>query len=146
VTALDDRDRRIVAALARDAWLSYVDLGAAVDLSPSAVQRRVEKLIAAGVIVGARASISPEALGKPLRLYVMVELVDESKAALNRFAKKIAAWPDLVEAHYVAGSSDIVLVLQASNMEAYAAFADEHLNVEANVHRFKTLTSLRRLY
>lgn len=143
---LDDRDRRIVAALARDAWLSYVDLGAQVNLSPSAAQRRVEKLIEAGAITGARASVAPEALGKPLRLYVLVELRDEAKATLTRFTKKIAAWPDLVEAHYVTGAVDIVLVLQASNMEAYAAFADEHLNGDANVRRYKTLTSLRRLF
>lgn len=143
---LDERDRRIVTALARDAWLSYVDLGAAVNLSPSAVQRRVEKLIEAGVIAGARATIAPAALGKPLRLYVLVELQDESKTAMTRFAKKIAAWPDMIEAHYVTGAADIVLVLQASDMEAYAAFADEHLNGDANVRRYKTLTSLRRLF
>lgn len=143
---LDDRDRRIVAALARDAWLSYVDLGAEVNLSPSAAQRRVEKLIEVGAITGARASVAPAALGKPLRLYVLVELRDEAKAALTRFSKKIAAWPDLVEAHYVTGAADIVLVLQASNMEAYAAFADEHLNGDANVRSYKTLTSLRRLF
>lgn len=143
---LDDRDRRIVAALARDAWLSYVELGAEVNLSPSAVQRRVERLMSAGAIAGARAEIAPEALGKPLRLYVLVELQDESKATLTRFAKRIAAWPDLVEAHYVTGAADIVLVLQAPNMESYATFADEHLNGDSNVRRYKTLTSMRRLF
>lgn len=132
--------------MARDAWLSYVDLGASVNLSASAVQRRVERLIEDGIITGARAEVSPQALGKPLRLYVLVELQDESKTALAKFSKRIAAWPDLVEAHYVTGTSDIVLVLQASDMEAYAAFADEHLNGDANVRRYKTLTSLRRLF
>ena len=142
---LDERDQGIIAALAGDAWLSYVDLGARVNLSPSAVQRRVERLVSEGVIKGARATIAPAALGRPLRLYVLIELVDESKAALNAFTKRLSGTQDIAEAHYVAGGADIVLVLQTADMERYAAFADEHLNGNPNVRRYKTLTSLRTL-
>lgn len=142
---LDDRDQRIVAALTKDAWLSYVDLGAVANLSPSAVQRRVERLIKAGVIAGARAVVAPAAVGKPLRIYVLVELADEGRRTIKAFAAKIADWPDVVEAYYVAGAADIVIVLQTADMERYAAFADEHLNGDARVRRYKTLTSLRSL-
>jgi Lrp/AsnC family leucine-responsive transcriptional regulator len=142
---LDDRDRRIVAALAKDAWLTYAELGALVSLSPSAAQRRVERLVRDGVVKGARAEVAPEALGRPVRLYVLIELLNESRTAMGEFTKKLLRWPDLVEAHYVAGSADIVLVLQTADMGRYAAFADEHLNGSPHVRRYKTLTSLRAL-
>jgi Lrp/AsnC family leucine-responsive transcriptional regulator len=142
---LDDRDRRILAALAENAWLTYLELGERVNLSASAAQRRVEKLIAAGAISGARAVVSPEALERPVRLYVLVELHDEAKSTLSRFAKRIAAVPDLAEAHYVAGAADIVLVMQTESMARFAAFAEEHLNANPSVRRYQTLTSLRAL-
>lgn len=142
---LDERDQRIVDALAEDAWLSYVELGQRVNLSASAAQRRVEKLIAGGVILGARARIAPHASGRPLRLYVLVQLRDESKALIGGFVRRLSGREDLVEAHYVAGSADIILVLQTASMESYAAFAEQHLNSNPHVRRYETLTSLRSL-
>lgn len=142
---LDERDEKLVAALARDAWLSYGELGRAVNLSASAVQRRVEKLISAGVIQGARACIAPEALGKPLRLYVLVELTEESKSAIAAFTKRLSGSRDVEEAHYVAGVFDVIVVIQTASMAGFADFAETHLNGNALVRRYKTLTSLRPL-
>ena len=56
----DDRDRKILKALKADAWLTYAALGERVNLSASAVQRRVERLIAAGVLRGAHAEVAGE--------------------------------------------------------------------------------------
>lgn len=144
--ALDDRDERIIAALAGNAWLGYGELGQLVNLSASAAQRRVDKLIAAGVIKGACAQIAPEAVGKPVRLYVLVELLEESKAALTAFAKGLKRWPDIEDAHYVAGAFDVVLVLQTASMARFSEFAETHLNGNPHVRRYKTLTSLRPLF
>ncbi|MGE0044627.1 MAG: Lrp/AsnC family transcriptional regulator [Hyphomonadaceae bacterium] len=140
---MDERDQRIAAALEADAWLTYAALGQRVHLSASAVQRRVERMIADGIILGARAEIAPTARGRPLRLFALVELRDESASSLDAFAKKLAKEPDVIEAHYVAGPSDVIIVLQCASMEEYAAFAAKHLNGSPLVRRYKTLTSLR---
>ncbi len=145
IVTLDSLDRRIVDALAEDAWLTYAALSDRVGLSASAVQRRVERLIAGGVLRGAKAIVDPQSLGRPLRLYVLVELRDESSAALRAFAKRLATTPGIVEAHYLAGDADIVVVLQMANMEEYATFAEQLLNGNPNVRRYTTLTSLRTL-
>ncbi len=141
--SLDDRDRAILAALAQDAWLTYGELGARVNLSASAVQRRVERLRAEGVITGAKANIAPEALGRPLRIFVLVELREESSAALASLAKRLAKESCVVETHYLAGPYDILIALQMRDMSNYADFAEKHLNANSNVRRYKTLTSLR---
>ncbi len=142
---LDDRDRSILSILSRDAWLSYVQLGAEVNLSPSAVQRRVEKLKSAGVIQGARAQIDPEALGSPLRIYILIELENEASATISRFRRKIESYEGVVEAHYVAGAVDLVVTLQVPSMSRYALFAERHLNDNPSVKTYKTLTSLKPL-
>lgn len=143
--ALDGRDRALLAALARDAWLGYAQLGEAANLSPSAAQRRVEKLVAAGIIEGAEARIAPAALGRPLRLYILVDLHDEANGTLSTFARRMSGNPAVVEAHYVAGAADILIVMQAESMAEYADFAEHQLNSNPSVKRYRTLTSLRPL-
>jgi Lrp/AsnC family leucine-responsive transcriptional regulator len=144
-TALDDRDHRILALLQADAWLSYTALSRQVNLSASAVQRRVERMLASGVILGAQARVSlpdPEAA---LTLFLLAELADESREALHRFSKTIAASPAVVEAYYVTGEADVVLKLRLPDMAAYDRFVETHINASKLVRRFKTLTALRSL-
>ncbi|HEY3812523.1 MAG TPA: Lrp/AsnC family transcriptional regulator [Caulobacteraceae bacterium] len=143
-TDLDDRDHRILALLQADAWLSYAALSEAVNLSPSAVQRRVERMIAAGVIVGARAEVTLTQAEPPVIVFVLAELKSESREALSAFSTQIAANGAVVEAWYTAGESDVVLKLHLPDMAAYDRFVD-HLNASGLVRRFKTLTVLRTL-
>ena len=145
-TPLDDRDQKILSMLARDAWQSYVALGEAVNLSASATQRRVEKLKAAGIIHGARAVIDPAAIGRHLHLCVLVELQDESSTNIERFRKGLSGDDGVVEAHYVAGAEDVVILMRVANMSDYVRFAERHLNSNPNVKKYKTLTSMKRLF
>jgi len=131
--------------LSKDSWLSYVQLGAKINLSPSATQRRVEKLKRCGIIHGARAQIAPEALERPLRIYLLIELNDESSATIDEFRHRLVGHDDVVEAHYVAGAVDIVVAMQVSAMSEYASFAERYLNDNPSVKKYKTLTSLKPL-
>ena len=54
---IDDKDREIIRLLKDDAWLTHTKIGEAINLSPSAVQRRFERLRAHGIITGASASM-----------------------------------------------------------------------------------------
>jgi Lrp/AsnC family leucine-responsive transcriptional regulator len=139
---VDDRDRRILEALRADAWLSYVELAARVHLSASAVQRRVEKLIAAGVIQGAHARIADS---RDTLIYLLVELRDDARATLRGFTDSMRASKLIESAHYVAGEADVVLALRVTDVPEYARFVDERLNADPRVRRFRTLTSLRQL-
>lgn len=115
--ALDERDRSILDELESDAWLGYTALAKRVNLSASATQRRVERLIASGMILGARARLAPEATRRPVRMFVLVSLVDESQATLRAFAKSVEKNSHVTTATYVAGEPDIVLTVQAATME-----------------------------
>jgi Lrp/AsnC family transcriptional regulator, leucine-responsive regulatory protein len=139
---VDDRDRRILEALRADAWLSYAELAVRVHLSASAVQRRVEKLIAAGIIQGAHARIAD---GRDTLIYLLVELRDDTRATLRGFTESMRASKLIESAHYVAGEADVVLALRVTDVPEYARFVDERLNADPRVRRFRTLTSIRQL-
>lgn len=143
--ALDDRDHLILALLRADAWLSYTALSRKVNLSASAIQRRVERMIASGVILGAHAEVAVQEAKAPLTLFLLAELAEESRAALKRFSKRVADHPAVIEAHYVAGEADVLLKLCLPDMAAYDRFVETYINASALVRRFKTFTALRSL-
>ena len=145
VTAhLDDRDRQILALLRRDAWLTYAALAERVHLSASAVQRRVERLIASGVLLGAEARVAGDP-DEALTVYLLAELADDSARTIRRFAKAIAAAAEVREAHYVTGEADVMLKLSLDDMAHYDRFVAAYINAEGSVRRFKTLVALRPL-
>jgi DNA-binding Lrp family transcriptional regulator len=139
---MDDRDRRILEELKADAWLSYTALAERVHLSASAVQRRVEKLIADRVLRGAHARVADD---RHTLIYVLVELRDDTRATVRGFTDSIAGSPLVEVAHYVTGDMDVVLTLRVTGVPEYAQFVEQRLNGDARVRRFRTLTSIRQL-
>ena len=139
---MDDRDDRILDALRADAWLSYTELADQVHLSASAVQRRVEKLVAAGVLLGAHARVAD---GRETLIFVLVELRDDARGTVRGFTEALRASRLVESAHYVAGESDVLLALRVKDVPEYTRFAEERLNDDPRVRRFRTLTSLRQL-
>lgn len=142
---MDERDRRILELLRDDAWLSYVELGRLVHLSASAVQRRVERLRRDGVLLGAHARIAGKPTRPRLRVYALVELVDDRSTTVNRFRRQIRSDAAVMEAHYVTGEVDVILTLDVADVDAYDAFVRRHFGGSNAVRRFKSLTSLRML-
>jgi DNA-binding Lrp family transcriptional regulator len=143
--ALDDRDRRILALLQADAWLTYPALGDQVNLSASAAQRRVERMIRDGVILGARAQIAAIAPMKRVVVYLLAELADESTATIEQLSTALSAVPEVVEAYYVVGEADVALRLEFADIGAYDLFLERHVNRSPAIARFKTLVVLRTL-
>jgi len=141
---LDDRDRQILTLLKADAWLTYAALGERVNLSASAVQRRVERLIGTGIVLGARAEVAAEPhVG--LTVYLLAELADDNAATIQRVAETICRAPEVREGHYVAGEADLLLKLELVDMADYDRFLAAHLNSQPAIRRFKTFASLRPL-
>jgi DNA-binding Lrp family transcriptional regulator len=142
---LDPRDRQIIEILRADAWISYAALAVRVHLSASAVQRRVERLIADGVILGAAAKVAIDTPQAPLRILLLAELADDAATTIERFAAMLADAPEVMEAHYVTGEADVALSLELADMAAYDGFVARHINGSRLVRRFKTFATLRRL-
>ena len=130
--------------LKADAWLTYAALGERVNLSASAVQRRVERLIADGTLRGARADVAAEPHAG-LTVYLLAELADDSASTIRHVAKTICRVPEVHDAHYVTGETDLILKLELVDMAHYDRFVAAHLNSQPAIRRFKTLASLRPL-
>ncbi len=119
---IDEIDRRIVAALQRDAALGADQLGAAVGLSRNAAWRRMRMLEEAGVIRARVALAAPDKLGCPLHVIVLVRTSAHSADWLDRFQRAVRAMPEVVGAYRMTGDLDYLLRVRVADVPAYDAF------------------------
>jgi Lrp/AsnC family transcriptional regulator for asnA, asnC and gidA len=109
---LDALDRQIILHLQRDGRIPYVELARLVGVSEATVRRRVERLIAEGVIEVV-ACVEPRkvGLGVEALVYLQAEL-----DKLTHIGQTLAAMPEVREVIYTSGAHDLVLrVALASN-------------------------------
>ncbi|WP_267137837.1 Lrp/AsnC family transcriptional regulator [Anianabacter salinae] len=108
-TALDDTDKRLLAALQGDAHLTAEALGAVLNLSPSQAGRRRQRLEQAGYITGYAARLDPVRLGLGVQAFVQVQMATHDPDKVRTFARIVNARPDIVSAWTLTGDADYLL-------------------------------------
>lgn len=116
---IDDIDRRILDELERAGRITNVELARRCHLSPAACLVRVRQLEETGYIKGYRAILDPAKLGQTMTVFVEVKLDRTTRDAFARFAKAVAAVPEILECHMVAGGFDYLIKVRVANMDAY---------------------------
>jgi len=139
---VDNIDRAIIDLLRQNARAGYADMGSRVGLSASAVKRRVDRLIADGVITGFTVQVDPEADGRGTEAYV--ELFCRGNVAPEELRRMLDAIPEVVEASTVSGSADAVVRLRARSIGDLES-ALERLRHPPNVDHTRSSIVLSRL-
>ncbi len=115
---LDSYDISLLAALQRDGHATHQQIGEQIHLSPSQVSRRVQRLQAAGFIQRFVALLSPEAVGLGVRAVSYVALTRNSGDEGLVFEREIALLPEVLECYSIAGESDYLLHIVASDLRS----------------------------
>lgn len=112
----DPVDSAIVAEVSRDARATLAQLSQRVGLSVSAVQARVRRLESSGVIVGYRAVVDPEAVGKPLSAFIEITPLDPAQPD---DAPELLESLEAIEAcHSIAGDASYMLFVRVESPRA----------------------------
>jgi Lrp/AsnC family transcriptional regulator len=119
---LDRVDRKILYELMHDATLPVTQLAERVGLSQTPCWKRVQKLEAAGVILGRVALVDPARIGLGLTVFVEIESADHTPEWRSAFAAVVVDYREILEVHRMAGEVDYMLKVVVSNMEAFDAF------------------------
>jgi Lrp/AsnC family leucine-responsive transcriptional regulator len=128
---LDDPiDRTLAASLVRDGRATLKTLAAATGLSVSAVQARVRRLEAEGVIAGYGARVDPEALGLPLAAFIAITPLDPDHE--YDIPERLAELSAIEDCHSVAGEDSFVLYVRVAAPHALEALIRE-IRRRANV-------------
>jgi len=136
-------DRKLLDAVQRDATLTYEQLGELVGASNSAVQRRLAKLKATGVIRAIRAVVDGKAVGSPLLFIVGLEIERKRADLYSRLQQWIAAEDAIQQAFNVTGASDFVLVVTAVTLEGYDELMAEMIAANPNIRKYTTSVVLQ---
>ena len=105
--SMDDIDLRLLELLQVDGRLTYNELGESVGLSISAVNERLRKLNARGVIRSTVAVVDPAAVGLSLACFIQVLLERPEHDA--PFIEGVRNLPEIQECHHIAGDYSYLL-------------------------------------
>ena len=133
---MDAFDEAILAIVQQNNQICHAAIGARVNLSASAVRRRLMALRSQGVIVADVAVVDPGRLG--LTFIVQVVYEREEPQTVRAFGADMAAEPCVSQCYSVSGEYDFVLVAHATSPAAFEAWGQRVLMAHPAVRRFST--------
>lgn len=122
MSALDAIDRKILAALQADCHITVQELAAKVGLSASPCHRRIKMLEDRGVISRYVALVDQKAIGLHVSVFISIKLERQKEEDLDRFARAISGWDEVLECYLMTGTRDYLLRVVAPDLAAYEAF------------------------
>ena len=116
---LDDSDRRILRQYLADPGLARADLADRAGVTPATLWRRLERLVAAGVIGAEQAVIDWRKLGYGVEVSLRFTLDKTDPRAFDDFIGAARAVPEVVAIETFLGRVDVRLNVIARDMAQY---------------------------
>ena len=127
ISTLDRTDLKILDILQTDGRISNSKLAELVNLSPTAVMARVQKLTKDEFILGSEAKLNPAKLNANFLVFVEVLLDKTTPNVLDDFIDAVTQYPEIVECHMVSGGFDFLIKLRSAGMEEFRRIAGQIL-------------------
>jgi Lrp/AsnC family transcriptional regulator, leucine-responsive regulatory protein len=139
---LDAFDIRLLNIVQQDASLTAEQLAERVNLSASAIQHRLRRLKACGVISAQVAVVDLRRVERNTSFVVSLQVEREHPEQMAQLRHWLAAEAQVQQAYYVTGESDFILIVTAPDTEAYDALMSRLILDNPNVKRFTTNVAL----
>ena len=137
---INDIDAKILNIIQQDARISNAEIARQVELAPSAVLERVKKLEERGVIRGYATEINAAEIGYGLTAFVFVRT-----SFCGSIGNVLAAIPEVLEVHDIAGDDCYLLKVRAKNTDELGKFFREKLKNLPEIISTKTTIVLQTL-
>ncbi|RLZ09422.1 AsnC family transcriptional regulator [Acinetobacter sp. 2JN-4] len=127
IYTLDRTDLKILDILQTDGRISNSKLAELVNLSPTAVMARVQKLTKDEFILGYEAKLNPNKLNASFLVFVEVLLDKTTPNVLEDFIDAVTQYQEIIECHMVSGGFDFLIKLRSAGMEEFRRIAGQIL-------------------
>ena len=138
---IDDIDKQILNIIQQDARIANAEIARQVGLAASAVLERIRKLEERGIIRGYSADLDASQVGFGLTAFVAVR-THECCSETDKF---LAAIPEVLEVHDVAGEDSYFLKVRVRDTEDLSRLLREELKNVPNVATTKTTVVLQTI-
>lgn len=142
---MDIYDIKLLNLLQRNNKLTTDRLGELIDLSTSAVQRRIRSLRERKIIEADVSIIAPEHVGLSLMAVVLVTFERDQVQLVEEFKRHMIAADEVLHCYYVTGVADMIVTLCIEDIRAYHEFARKYFSSNSNVRQFTTSFVLKRV-
>jgi DNA-binding Lrp family transcriptional regulator len=139
---LDVLDARLVALLGEQPRIGVLELSRRLAVARGTVQARLDKLIARGAIKGFGPEVIPEAIGFGVMSFVTLEI--SQRYGHTAVAEHLADIPEVLEAHTITGSGDVLCRIVARSNADLQRVIDQIVGYEGIV-RASTIIALAEL-
>lgn len=135
---LDEFDRKILKYLQQNNRITAEELGNRINLSTSAVQRRLTRLRREKIIEADVSVISPSAVGLGITCVVDVTLHLGNSEVIDAYKELMNACEEVVQCYYVTGSYDFVVIVHTKDMRHYERFSKKYFMDHPSIKQFYT--------
>nr|WP_157075088.1 Lrp/AsnC family transcriptional regulator [Erythrobacter sp. AP23] len=142
---LDEYERKILRELQRDAKQTTAEVAEKVGLSPSPCWRRIARMEREGIIRGHVAVVDRKAVGLNAHIFAQVKLNAHGRANLDEFSAAIGAFPQVLDAYVLMGTTDFMLRIVAEDIEAYERFFFDSLSKLPGVQEINSTVALSQI-
>ncbi|MCH2093750.1 MAG: Lrp/AsnC family transcriptional regulator [Rhodobacteraceae bacterium] len=115
---IDDIDKRLLAAIQKNAHLTAQHLGDQLGLSPSQAGRRRQRLEQEGLIAGYTARLDAAKLGLHVQAFVQVQMATHNPDQAGSFVRMVNTHPEVTSAWTMTGDADYLLRVYCSDLAA----------------------------
>ena len=135
---VDDIDFKILRKLQSNSRLSFADLGRKINLSPSAVRERVQKMEDIGVIKKYDIQIDNKKLGYDIEAFILLKVFP---GQLKHVLEKITDFQEIKEAHRITGNQNLHLKVVVKNQLCLQELLDQ-LMIFGDTNTFLILSEI----
>lgn len=140
---LDRIDAAILAVLAREGRLPVTTIAERVGLTKTPCQARIRRLERDGYILGYRAVLDQDKLGRAHVAFVEVKLSSTRAAELEAFNKAARLTPEIEQCHMIAGGFDYLLKVRTRDIDDYRRVLAERISALPHVAQTSTYVSMQ---
>jgi Lrp/AsnC family transcriptional regulator len=119
---LDEEDRQILRLLQVDSTRPLDRVAAKVGLSKTTVWNRIQRMYASGVILRQAVIVDPQKIGLAETFFVTIRTNRHNDEWWKQFLAVIYEFPEIIEAHRMAGHIDYLLKVQVQSTGAFDQF------------------------
>jgi Lrp/AsnC family transcriptional regulator len=116
---MDDKDRRILRELQRDASVSIEDLAEKIHLSRNACWRRVKRLEEQGILRARVALLDPAKINLGLTAFIAIRTSQHDAKWLERFSAAVRDIPEIIGVYRTTGETDYMLHAVVPDIAGY---------------------------
>lgn len=138
-SAVDALDARLIELLAAEPRIGVLESSRRLGVARGTVQARLEKLVERGVLRGFGPEVSTDALGYGVTAFVTLEI--SQRYGHDPVAAHLAEIPEVLEAHTITGSGDLMCRIVARSNADLQRVLDLLLSYEG-IGRASTIIAL----